>query len=416
MRIQGLGLDTDRKTVVVLGAGASRGASFVGGHGVQPPLDADFFTQAQRLTGTLTADDKALFQFIREEFGIASFPTLETFFTQVEAVNRFHHDFNIRGRVSTKFGKQLTTLRRLIPKVFAAAFEGKECDWHARLANSLRAEDAVLSFNYDCLIDEALAAEVPKRWRASKGYGFEIAEGTERWETTPGRGAPYKNPIRLLKPHGSLNWIISGEPAVHLSEPYGRGSANSIVPPTWDKSDVAEWPWNEVWREARRVLAQARQLVVIGYSVPVTDQLSQALLRADVSKLDGLVVVNPDPGARDRVLNLFSSALSTQSMIVELSEFRELARYLPPAQSEQLGSETERRLSKAESEVDWIEGRVQDIEDATEDQGVRLDEVETSLDEVLGVATAAEDRTQHSEGRLGDLEARVDSLQTYERD
>ena len=128
MRIPTLGIDKDLTAVVVLGAGASRGGSFVTSAGVLPPLDADFFAQVLRMPPvSLSTSDRDLLGFVRDEFGLGSFPTLESFFTQIEAVDRFHHDFNIRGRVSTQFRKQLSTLRRLIPSVFREALEGRTC-------------------------------------------------------------------------------------------------------------------------------------------------------------------------------------------------------------------------------------------------------------------------------------------------
>ena len=122
VKLDNLGLDRDLSTVVVLGAGASRGSSCARRTGVAPPSDADFFAQAQRLAATkLDKQDRELFSFIRDEIGQGDLPTLEVFFTQVSAVDRFHHEFNIRGRPSGKFGRHLTMLRRLIPRVFNEA-------------------------------------------------------------------------------------------------------------------------------------------------------------------------------------------------------------------------------------------------------------------------------------------------------
>ena len=73
-------------TVFVLGAGATRGASFVGPNSpCKPPLDADFYTQLQRITNgkhqglvkAVTADAVSL-------FGTNFRLTLETMFTTIE--------------------------------------------------------------------------------------------------------------------------------------------------------------------------------------------------------------------------------------------------------------------------------------------------------------------------------------------
>jgi hypothetical protein len=50
MLLRGVGVRRAVRSTVILGAGASRGASFAGtARQVLPPVDADFFRQAQRL-------------------------------------------------------------------------------------------------------------------------------------------------------------------------------------------------------------------------------------------------------------------------------------------------------------------------------------------------------------------------------
>jgi hypothetical protein len=411
MNVPTLGVEGDNPTVVVLGAGASRGASFVSDAQVLPPLDADFFDQAQRMSPGLNSADKSLIEFIHNEFGLSGFPTLETFFTQIEAVDRFHHDFNIKGRVSQKFRRQLTTLRRLIPKVFLEAFKGRECTYHRRLAGALRASDVVLSFNYDCLMDEALRREGGKRWRAETGYGFGASQGFDLWDSPPEVGPPYKNPIRLLKPHGSLNWALSEDrKEVSLVAAYDAEAQRSIVPPTWDKSEVAEWPWNEVWRASRRALAQARLLIVIGYSVPLTDQLSQALLRADVHNLRGLIIVNPDPAARDRMKSLLSSALNRSSVIVELATFDEFARHLPLAPTEEPPLDVVDSLRQLEMRLARAASSLHDMEDQAQQQEFIVDEIREEIDSVRADLPDFKDEIARLEGLIWDVESRVDSI------
>src|ERR1017187_2963955 len=182
MRLTRLGIDRDLQTVVVLGAGASRGSSCTRKVGIAPPVDADFFEQAQRMPASeLRKRDRDLFAFIRAEFGQSDLPTLEVFFTQIAAVDRFHHEFNIQGRVSGKFSTHLATLRSLIPRVFKEALSGRDCRWHERISASLRAGDAVLSFNYYTPIDQALRSVGGKRWVPDVGYGFPMTNGTDRW-------------------------------------------------------------------------------------------------------------------------------------------------------------------------------------------------------------------------------------------
>jgi hypothetical protein len=317
MNLKSLGVGTPR-TVVVLGAGASRGASFVGTVGVLPPLDADFFEQARRLPPKVqTAEGRSLLHFLHETRGVGADPTLETFFTEMSAVDRLHTDFKYTaGKPLQRYQKQLDYLRQLIPRVFSEAFKGGKtvCGWHDRIASALRTNDAVLSFNYDCLIDGALARVAGGKWRADEGYGFRVHEGADKWQAPTGRGGPVKYPILLLKPHGSLNWRIDYEgnkkPRAALISPYDDAATYSVIPPTWDKTEVTDWPWHEVWCKTRKVLHEAQAIVVVGYSLPVTDHLAQALFRADATNLRTLVVVNPDEEVKDRFRSLVARPLS----------------------------------------------------------------------------------------------------------
>jgi hypothetical protein len=417
MRLASLGIDKDLPTVVVLGAGASRGSSCARTIGIAPPVDADFFEQAQRMPSSeLLKRDRDLFTFVKSEFGHSNLPTLEVFFTQIAAVDRFHHEFNIQGRVSGKFSTQLATLRSLIPRVFKEALGGMDCRWHERVGSSLRASDAVLSFNYDTLIDRALRTVGGKRWVPDVGYGFNMGPGTDLWSPPPKPGPAVRRPILLLKPHGSLNWSIDKtHQIVSMVEEYSTSSAGSIVPPTWDKADVGQWPWNDVWRSARRVLGAARMLIVIGYSVPVTDQLSQALLRADVNKLGALVVVNPDENARRRVVDVMSSALEPNATVAELHTLEDFASYLPPSPTEPPSIDVSASLNRLRRDLRRLAERVdafqKTVSGTQSDFGDAIEELQAAVDD-LSSADESElaDEVRQLRDDVRDLDARVDSI------
>ena|SRR5216684_1420466 len=84
MNIDRIGFDG--KAVVILGAGATRGAEFVSkSRGALPPLDKDFFTQAQRLS---TAKPKELIEKLIKDvvttFGNNFALTMEGYLTRLE--------------------------------------------------------------------------------------------------------------------------------------------------------------------------------------------------------------------------------------------------------------------------------------------------------------------------------------------
>lgn len=386
MLLRGLGVPRADRSVVILGAGASRGASFCApGYQVLPPLDADFFRQAQHL------DEKAyvryakpVLDFLRAEYGVHNMPTLEAVFTQLEGFERFLRQFSTRrGRRTGRYQKQLGYLQELIPAVFHAAFGASTCNWHDRIGKALRAGDAVISFNYDALIDDSLRRQAVGIWDASKGYGFDVRNGAQNWSAR-GRPGPFPQEyLRLLKPHGSLHWtgIDASTRKLDLkSDPYVRQAAKSnLIPPTWDKTILGKWPWKPVWEEASRYLQGVRCLIVVGYSVPATDLMSQALIKSSLSNTDLrlLVVVDPDAAARARVVELARAAIKPRTRVVELGVLSDFAMLL-----EETSEERRRRaelVRSIRSDIADLQSRLDDVE------SVDIWDLESRLDALDGL-------------------------------
>jgi polyhydroxyalkanoate synthesis regulator phasin len=400
--LRGVGVGRAVRSTVILGAGASRGASFADAtRQVLPPLDADFFQQAQRLDEqTFITTVREVIDFVRDEYGPTRQPTLETVFTQLQGYQQFLQQFSVRpGRRPETYKRQLGYLLGLIPLVFRAAFNEQRCLWHERIAYALRKGDAVVSFNYDTVIDDALRRWSDGIWLADRGYGFKIKEGTAEWSAgrTPGP-LPQKQYLRLLKPHGSLHWTAvdhEGKSLRLASDPYAQHSArDNIIPPTWDKTVLGQWPWKPVWEEAARVLKDTRCLIVVGYSVPATDLTSQALIRSSLSggSLRLLVVANPDPEARARVIDLARGAITSRTRVLELSYLTDFVRLLDMTpEEERARDETARRLRTAQRRIRDLQSAVRKLDDRTED--VEFVDVE-----------ALEDRVDTLESRIDDLE------------
>jgi hypothetical protein len=401
MLLRGVGVTRAVSATVVLGAGASRGASFADSRRqVLPPLDADFFQQAQRLDEeTFRGSVREVVEFVRDEYGPTRLPTLETVFTQLRGYQQFLEQFSIRpGRRPERYQRQLGYLLELIPLVFRAAFAEQRCRSHDRIAYALRKGDALISFNYDTLIDESVRRWSSGIWKAQCGYGFRASLGADEWsaEPTPGR-FPDRNYLRLLKPHGSLHWSEVDSRARSMrfaADPYGATvAAGNIIPPTWDKTILGEWPWKPVWEEASRALQRTRCLIVIGYSVPLTDLTSQALIRSSLSggELRLIVVANPDAEARSRVIDLARGAITSQTRILELNTLGDFAGLLDLTPDEvRESSATSRRLSLFERRIRRLDRQVGDLDDRTEDlQWHDLADLDS---------------------RLGQLESRVDEL------
>jgi hypothetical protein len=133
MLLRGVGLKRAERSTVILGAGASRGASFANeSRQVLPPLDADFFQQAQRLDEqTFKSAGREVIKFIRDEFGATHPPTLEALFTQLQGFDQFLQQFYTRrGKKPGRYKRQLSNLLELIPLLFRAALSEQTCLWH----------------------------------------------------------------------------------------------------------------------------------------------------------------------------------------------------------------------------------------------------------------------------------------------
>ncbi|MCA8914663.1 MAG: SIR2 family protein [Planctomycetes bacterium] len=322
-------------TVIVLGAGATRGADFRGPHqngrplparhagAPLPALDGDFFDRLQeigepdhrQLVDTVTADARWVAKG-------SVYPTLEEMFTFVEAAQALEgaptkflinetKPSRVRSRLLAAVALQLgSALCRPNPgKGNDAFYHCKNHLWLAKPSKhggaGLAAADTIISFNYDCLIDYALA-RVSQAWSAKQGYGTDTEEW-ERWTPGEGRDAP-TNSLKLLKLHGSLNWLDRKDKKapIRLSHHnYSDVRRPKLIPPEWNKQ-TDDQPFKRIWHQALQAIRDARSMVVIGYSMPTTDLSAQVMFRAARQAASGclemLVVVNPDDSAAQRIV------------------------------------------------------------------------------------------------------------------
>jgi SIR2-like protein len=331
----------EKQATVILGAGATRGASCFKKNWVSAPLDADFFQQVQKLcaiddSGTLGE----LLEFARDEFGEELDISMEKFFTQIESLDNFHETLKIsRGPRVKRYGRVLTEFTAAVATVFdllqgLTPTKLATCKYHEALARTLYSGDSILSFNYDCIIDNALRSAAGKRWNAQTSYGYAAVNFTN-WHDHSGKGRLSQTPIQLLKLHGSLNWDRNHGNRLRLrNSPYeaANRARNEIVPPVWDKRIGGDAILSEIWKGARHALARGPVLVMIGYSIPETDLLSQSLLRVATTennrKLSALVVVNPDVETRKKIIGLVGRALESKTSIYEIATLEELAPLL----------------------------------------------------------------------------------------
>ena len=179
---------------------------------------------------------------------------------------------------------------------------------HQQLAEFLKGQPdlnvTVISFNYDLWVEKALQRN--GLWNPARGYGHEFFySGPHRTATETGYwghydAKPFENPsssaVTVLKPNGSLSWFFSrkekelvvltckgqenGEvtynPDFYLDRVdtpggVGRMLAPLIVPPIPTRNRRFPVFWS-IDKNIHRCLNRADVLVIIGWSLPDTDQ------------------------------------------------------------------------------------------------------------------------------------------------
>ncbi len=332
--------------VIVLGAGATRGASFVDPkvNPCLPPLDSDFYSQLQRVRDPkhrVTIDQ--VIEDTVELFGVNFKVTAETMFTTLEHTSRM---VETTGENRDYRRADLNEKRKRLQQAIAAVLEESicrdgrtptACEFHEDLVSMLRPSDRIISFNYDCVVDHALRTRGNGKWDAHYGYGFALTgrggrnlTGDAYWSPTKPAG---KKTIKLLKLHGSLHFVVTKDdtprPTVHLKErPYTRQNGDlrfTIIPPE-SRKRYDTGVFSKMWKSAGDEIHRARTLVVIGYSLPPTDMHSTALFRISTRRewLRSLVIVNPDPDARRRTRDVLQRGMSRETRVVvfdSLAEF-----------------------------------------------------------------------------------------------
>jgi hypothetical protein len=329
--------------VFVLGAGATRGASFVDGNEnpCLPPLDTDFYSQLQRIRSSKHQGIiKEVIQDTVDLFGVNFNVTMETVFTTLEHIFRMvqttgeSRDFK-RDEIHTKQARLMQAIAATLEEALCPeGYEGTKCAHHAKLVDSLKTKDEIISFNYDCLIDETLKRSKAQIWNARYGYGFNLGRGganlsgDDYW--MPKSPATKLNTVKLYKLHGSLhfNQEKRDQQKVKLKRrPYTTQYGKlrfTIIPPESNKR-YEEGIFQGLWYQAGQALHRAATLVVIGYSFPIFDLHANALFRVSAKKqaLRSLVIVNPDREARRRARDVLRRGLNNKTRVLVFDKFEE---------------------------------------------------------------------------------------------
>lgn len=277
---------------------------------VPPPLDADFFQILQMSSTGRQFEARELLDHVRSNYGPALDISLETVFNNLDAARVFHQEFTVgRGRRLQQPQRLIDQLRVVLPRLLGETITA-DCNYHARLAQRMYVGDAVLSLNYDCVMDRALCQHAGFRFDPDRGgYVHDISSGADHWHRS-GRGKRPTGSILMLE----ASWVVELErlnspvdfaPPHDVYEPVAEGV---IAPPLTSKPVTYE-PFRSIWVSARKAVRSMRRLIVVGYSLPDADGLVRTLLTAELgSDLEEIILVDPSPATRARHTALFSRA------------------------------------------------------------------------------------------------------------
>lgn len=331
--------------VILFGAGATRGA--LRKRLPPPPLDQDFFDIAGQITGRGTRRLTA--RVTRDVFGLygrVSGAGLEQYYRDIEARSEIGEIAKSKNKPKD-WTRRRRDLDELIRRVLIQTTNNPLSETpqiHRGILRRLRRGDTVITFNYDTVIEEMIPDREP-HWDPADGYGFRAGGVTldwaRGWRKQRNRVGSRNSDFRLLKLHGSLNWTLYKTHKVRLKpRPYvvraRRGAPVfdkcSILPPGWHKAiDVSPFP--ELWHKARLELEKCASLAIVGYSLPDTDLIAQALL-AEVSRLRAarkqylkhLHIADPSERVKDRFVTLFAPALGPKGHVYRYDGIEDFSR------------------------------------------------------------------------------------------
>ena len=313
------------RSVIVLGAGASRGASYAHPSEFPSPLDFDFFDLLQRLEPG--KDSAAIDQVLawRKSLSYDHRRSMERAFFTLQTRAYLSEKFTSKDATHPNDDEVVAGFATCVNALLRKAHGTNRCDYHERLFESLGRNDTIITFNYDLVAERALkpraqSISVLGRWL----YGLDLHSSAS-------------NIPVLLKLHGSSNWSLRKKKIEVRTKDWGEldsqpgyrgnigtGTVFRIFLPFWDKR-IEKEPWLPLWKLAYERLQLLENLIVWGYSLPTTDIKTQELFKLAVpDRRFHLCVIDPSLESRQRWRDLFPEA-----QYWEYANIQEFLKYRP---------------------------------------------------------------------------------------
>lgn len=322
------------KTTLIIGAGASRGAiSALKPGNIKPPLNRDYFKMLDRFVKTHANANRNSFKRLRS-FIDATFltpPTMEDVFNVLFMSKDIPEIFKKNRGRTRKAGYRieikdyLSLFIKLFRYIQSNHCKGNGINRYEKLASQLSGRDVLISLNYDTLLDVALCNH---GWTPELGYGFR-AGGKITYDDIIKNPNPSMKQVKLIKPHGSLNWFAKGNIS-KLDNVLSRRSPSRIIisriprsydirrekllrffiPPLYAKFFNNKF-WKDLWHSCYKSLRDAECLIFLGCSLTATDYHLSAILarivkeRRKTNKFKRIIIVDKNHKTIERVKKLF---------------------------------------------------------------------------------------------------------------
>jgi hypothetical protein len=183
---------------------------------------------------------------------------------------------------------------------------------------------AVISFNYDLAVDYAMYSERldPDYCLKGRSSGMPLLKlhGSLNWAQCPECGEilpltmqDYWRGRHLINPDAPSFRFDMGKELTRSqpSHPHILGRLPAIVPPSWNKTQYhAEMI--PVWRQAAKELSGARNIYVIGYSLPACDLFFRSLYSVGTlsdTPLRRLWIFDPEATPKERFASLLGESV-----------------------------------------------------------------------------------------------------------
>lgn len=166
-------------------------------------------------------------------------------------------------------------------------------------------------------------------------YGDGAYKKVLNWLQGDLSSAPDRRPVepKVLHLHGSVKWNNDEtDSTLRIKQPDGSTSIERIpyiVPPVLDKSrHYSSARLRDEWSQAHAAIERANEIVIIGFSFPLTDLSCQFLFKSATQPGTRVLVVNRDPGVRMSYESVFGKHPNVQVDFAYCEGDDALTRYI----------------------------------------------------------------------------------------